>query len=196
MQVIPSSHHRQNLYPISVADKRWNFSVLREYSKSGVAAIENRYDKLLPEDDPTHFLHELEARDYLKNHEEESAAYRLGVVAARVVINHKLNRFNTDITKIKLPAEHESPIDFARHKLQRFILAPLYPTNRSIDIKADVHAAVGHIIPNPQPGANDWLAVGMGDTHALYGKLWNPHKEFETEGLILTDPVLNDVGQY
>lgn len=190
----------ENLYPISRQGWDSDRKILGHYESVMVRGIENRYDTLLDPTDPTRFLHNFGARPYLKDERfpEEQAAYKLGITAARIVINHKLIELTGDtvnINHLKLQSENQAPIDFAKLGLKRFILAPLYPrpvSNREpTDIKDEIHRAVDHITPSATPHANDWLVVGMGDTHAVYSRLWNPLAELQTIDLNPNDPVLS-----
>lgn len=179
---VPASS--EALYPISIEDRIGDFSILHRYTPSVIQAIKKRYQNLLHEDDPTWYLHELQGRRQLENQDEKRFGYRLGVIAARIVINEKLLTFSKSIGDVRLSAPGTLPEKFSIPSDARYPLRQFYAPDGSVDIKQELRTATSHMLPEAYEDGNDWPAIGMGDTHALYGRLLDPSIPLTTESLL------------
>lgn len=181
MQVLPSSELPESLYPISPKDRIGDFSILHKYTPSVIRAIKRRYHNLLQDDDPIWYLHELHGRPELEDQDDKRFGYRLGVIAARIVVNEKLLKLGSNIGELRLNTPGRLPDGFTVPANSRYPLRQFYAPDGSVDIKAEFHQAVSHMLPEQYSDDNDWPAIGMGDTHALYGVLRDSSMVLKTE---------------
>jgi hypothetical protein len=157
------------LYPIPSSEMDADFSMLSHFDDSNLTFLKGDYLHNLADNDPTHFLMTLEARQYLRDVPLLRRTYHAGVIAGSIILRKRLRTIGQDPHKV-FEGEFQQEVDWPTMKLTRFALKQYFAAG--VDIKQHLYQTVespwflddSRYVPygKLQP-ANDWMAVGMGD---------------------------------
>lgn len=176
---MPVTH--EALYPISHDDMMTDFNVIRRYSEDSLGLLREIWlDSQRLGDNPSLQLMELQARPLLGEHEDLSDPYRVGVLIGTIVVRDRLQHIHESPDEVAMALSF-GPDRLAWEELdmqtRRFALRQFFDTD--VDVKKELYNTVeakwqqSHVrfMPDPEDPnwpANDWAAVGMGDTLRLY----------------------------
>lgn len=192
-------HIPQDLFPIGQNVLNDDFRALGEYSTDNLSLLKDIWLDTSLERNPSHELLELAFRPELESNDQIRRAYRAGILVGTIILRHRLHDIEAEYSIVDLSST--PAIDFADGsrtfeqfptfspdmKLSRFALSQFFDSNVDVaeHLKTTLEADWLHNRNTFMPSVaddtpqNDWLAVGMGDTLALYGTLYALHTERE-----------------
>lgn len=190
-----TAQFHEPLYPISHDRMVDNFDAVMQYSENTLEFFQGVWSNdLALHDNPSLFLLQLGARPELAHHDQLNKAYSIGVFVGTLIVRKLLQ--DTAVPLEAITMELATEVDRtvwlsmkgSRHLLRQFF--------EDVDVKQQLHDTVEakwqeeHVTFLPkkddlrQP-ANDWVAVGLGDTLAIYGLL---HADYTGQSLVLYTP--------
>lgn len=182
--------HSRELFPIQQDVLAADFAALGRYDTDDVQLLKTIWMDDSLEGNPSHELLLLTARSELKDHDQLRRTYRAGVLIGTIIVRHQLLAIDNDLGGLlHAPAHESSPTMQPSQRLSRFALSQFFDSEQPVDIATHLVETLeadwlrNHNSFQPEKSAssptNDWLAVGMGDTFALYGTLYAAHTGHE-----------------
>lgn len=208
-------YHSNTLFKIDQAVLEADFEMLGDYGTDNLELLKRIWMDDSLEHNPSHELLTLSLRPELEDNDQIRRAYRAGVLVGTIIMRQRLQAIDADYSVVELSRTPVISIgDRVRHyeqfptisadiKLSRFALSQFFDSTVDITehLKTTLEADWLHnkntFLPEATVNAprNDWLAVGIGDTLALYGTLYAVHMELEIPNyetkLLADEPTLN-----
>ncbi|MBI3888985.1 hypothetical protein HY312_00190 [Candidatus Saccharibacteria bacterium] len=210
-------HHSNTLFKIDQAVLEADFEMLGDYGTDNLELLKKIWMDDSLEHNPSHELLTLSLRPELEDNDQIRRAYRAGVLVGTIIMRQRLQAIDADYSVVELSrtpvisigdrGKHyeQFPTISADIKLSRFALSQFFDSTVDIaeHLKTTLEANWLHnkntFLPEVTADAprNDWLAVGIGDTLALYGTLYASNTgleipNFETKQLA-NEPMLHPV---
>lgn len=192
--------HADTLFPIKQSVLDADFKRLGGYNTDNLELLKSFWLDNSLQRNPSHELLTLTMRPEIKDHALMRRAYRAGVLVGTTVMRHTLDEASIAYDTVDLAAatvtslkdhtatREQFPALLPENKLSRFALSQFFDSE--VDIAQHLQETLesdwlsNHNTFQPQATAdaphNDWLAVGMGDTLALYGTLYARHMGADT----------------
>lgn len=188
-------HYTLSLFPIGQDVLDADFRALGEYDTDDIELLKTIWLDDSLDRNPSHELLTLALRPELASDDQIRRTYRAGTLVGTIIMRHRMQAIHADYSIVDL--SHAPIVSLVDHseqheqfptmppdmKLSRFALNQFFDGQVDVaeylktTLEADWDQSHNTFQPSTTMGTprNDWLAVGMGDTLALYGMLYALH---------------------